>query len=80
MKILEKPIKRTNFICPICGTSEIKPVILAGVSGTEDDKKERMEAIQIHVDCINPIVFFDEEEKAGVLMHAGEIKQFDKKK
>jgi hypothetical protein len=50
MRSFEHP-NMTNFVCPICKTSEDKPVTLVGISGTENDGI--VEARQYHVDCID---------------------------
>jgi hypothetical protein len=40
----------TNFKCPICGTSEDKPIALISIAGTEDDGIAQAE--QIHIKCL----------------------------
>jgi hypothetical protein len=45
----------SNFKCPICGTSEDKPVTLIGIKGTE--RQNIMQATQYHVDCLDLIVY-----------------------
>ena len=42
-----------GFLCPICKTSEDKPVVLIGIEGTEDDGN--MQARQYHLACIDLI-------------------------
>lgn len=49
MRVFDHP-NMDGFRCPICGTSEDKPVVLIGVNGTEDGNI--MEARQYHLDCI----------------------------
>lgn len=49
MRSFEHP-NMDGFVCPICKTSDDKPIVLIGISGTEDDGI--MEAHQYHVDCI----------------------------
>jgi hypothetical protein len=39
-----------NFKCPICGTNEDKPVVLVGISGTEEGCN--IKARQYHLECI----------------------------
>lgn len=50
MKIFEHP-NMIDFMCPICGKSDDKPIILVGIDGTEDGNI--IEAIQVHVDCLD---------------------------
>ena len=50
MKIFDKPNLSNKWICPICKTSDNKPVILVG--DPETSKDNLMEAEQYHVDCI----------------------------
>lgn len=50
MKIFEHP-NLTNFICPVCGGNEDKPVTLIPIDGTQNGKI--IEARQYHVDCLN---------------------------
>jgi hypothetical protein len=50
MRIFEHP-NLTNFICPICGTSDDKQIVLIPISGTQDGGN--MQARQYHLDCID---------------------------
>jgi len=50
MRIFDHP-NLDGFVCPICGTSEDKPVTLVGILETLHDGI--MQAKQIHVDCID---------------------------
>ena len=52
MRIFDHPT--SDFLCPICGKNDDKPVILAGIAGTEDGNV--IKAMQIHADCIDFIV------------------------
>lgn len=49
MRVFEKP-NMTNFKCPICGTSDNKPVVLVGIDGTQEGYN--IQAVQYHLDCI----------------------------
>lgn len=48
MRIFEHPSE--NFICPICGTNEDKPVTLIPIAGKNNGLT--YEARQYHMDCI----------------------------
>lgn len=73
MRIFREPNVEQGFICPICKTSDKSPVTLVGVSETEEDG--RMNAIQVHVDCLQLVVVdLEQEGKNKVIIHAGEIK------
>jgi hypothetical protein len=50
MRVFDKPNLHFGWKCPICGTSEVKPVVLVGIDGTEEDGN--VQAEQYHVDCI----------------------------
>ena len=50
MRVFEHP-NLENFKCPICGTSDDKPVVLVAIDGTE--KGRNMEARQYHIECID---------------------------
>jgi len=45
--------------CPICNTSKNEPVILAGITGTE--KGGNVEAVQVHLECIELLYYKDEK-------------------
>jgi hypothetical protein len=49
MRVFDHP-NMHNFKCPICHTSDDKPVVLVGIGGTESDGN--MEARQYHLECI----------------------------
>ena len=49
MRVFDEP-NMTNFKCPICGTSNNKPVVLVGIDGTQDGYN--IQAVQYHLDCI----------------------------
>lgn len=51
MRIFKKPNISDNWKCPVCGKNDEKEVALIGVDGTADGRN--MEAVQVHVDCIN---------------------------
>jgi len=40
-----------DWKCPICGTSDVKPVTLISIDGTQQGNKSQAE--QYHVDCID---------------------------
>jgi hypothetical protein len=49
MRVFDHP-NMVDFTCPICKTSDDKPVVLIGIVGTEEDNI--MEARQYHLDCL----------------------------
>lgn len=51
MNVLEHP-NMSNFKCPICGTSEDKPIVLIPIDGTEVPGTRRQKARQYHLECI----------------------------
>jgi len=51
MRVFQHP-NMSKFKCPICGTSEDKPVTLIGISGTERPDSKIIQAEQYHVDCL----------------------------
>lgn len=57
MRIFEHPNKEMNWRCPICGKDTDKPVVLAGIYGTEDGGN--IQAEQIHLDCIDLTYYKD---------------------
>lgn len=63
-KVLGKEMKVFNEInsegnrCPICGTYEIKPVVLIAIEGTADGNN--VEAMQVHLDCLQPVIVTSE--------------------
>ena len=59
MRVFEHP-NLSNFNCPICNTSEDKPVTLCIIDGTKEDRIAQ--AIQIHIDCITLIYYKDNAE------------------
>jgi len=50
MRAFEHPNIGADWKCIICGTNTDKPVVLIGITGTEDDGN--MQAEQIHLECI----------------------------
>ena len=50
MRVFDHP-NMTNFTCPVCKTSDDKPVVLIGIEGTQDG--HIMEARQYHLDCLD---------------------------
>lgn len=59
MRTFDHPNTSSGWKCPICNTSEDKPVVLIGIVGTEEDRN--MEAEQFHLDCIN--LYYYKEQK-----------------
>lgn len=54
MRVFDHP-NLSDFKCPICGTSEDKPVVLIGIVGTQ--KGGIQEAEQFHLDCVDRIYY-----------------------
>lgn len=55
MRIFEKPNTSNGWKCSICKRNTESPVVLVGISGTEEDGN--IEAEQIHVSCIELTIF-----------------------
>lgn len=55
-------------VCPICGTSENKPIVLVPILGTEDGNN--VQARQYHLDCIELCETRDPESGYTYLMMA----------
>jgi len=51
VRIFKHPNVSNEWVCPICGTADDKPVTLIGISGTERDNI--MQAEQFHIDCLS---------------------------
>ncbi len=59
MRVFEYPnLSNIKWKCPICGTRDKKEVVLVGKSGTEEGRIA--EAEQVHLDCIELIIFESE--------------------
>lgn len=60
--------------CPICGTKENKPVVLVGIAGSENGRI--MEAVQVHLECLDLYYYPPEPEidKAGIIAQRIELK------
>lgn len=41
--------------CPVCNTKEDKECVLVGIAGTQEGRN--IQAIPIHLDCLNPIYY-----------------------
>jgi len=54
MRVFEKPNLSNNWKCPVCGTSDIKEVVLIGIEGTREGFGT-IEAEQVHLDCLELI-------------------------
>jgi len=52
----------TSDVCPICGTNNDKEVILVPIKGTEEGNN--IQAIQVHTDCLNCLVF---DKEIGII-------------
>lgn len=53
MRIFDHPNMGGGFICPACGTSEDKPVVLIAIDGTEEGRIAQ--AAQVHADCLDDL-------------------------
>lgn len=54
MKIFKEPNLYLGWECPICKKSDISPVMLIPINGTETESGSRtFEAEQIHVSCLD---------------------------
>jgi hypothetical protein len=62
MRPFEHP-NMDNFKCPICGTNEDKPVVLVGISGTEEGCNIR--ARQYHLGCIELMEEIHQDNEYG---------------
>lgn len=58
MKTFEHPNLDTDWICPICGTREDKPIVLIGIAGTEEGNNIQAEVF--HLDCIE-LTYYKEQ-------------------
>ena len=67
-RIFENFSQETNDVCPICGTNESKPCGLIAKQGTLDDGI--VEAIQVHMDCLNPKWFWYNKELGLIFVSA----------
>lgn len=50
MKVFKK-MNISGKPCPVCGTKDLKEVVLIPIDGTSEGNNEQ--AIQVHLDCIN---------------------------
>ena len=46
-----------DFVCPICGSNEDKPVVLVGIAGTQRDRI--IKAKQVHLHCLDLVYYPD---------------------
>jgi ABC-type sulfate transport system substrate-binding protein len=60
MRVFDHPNMETKEKCPVCHTLADKPVTLVGKEGTQ--KGYNMEAIQVHVDCLD-LLYYPEAQK-----------------
>lgn len=63
MEIIERP-NLDNFVCPICGKSDNKPVTLIPINGTEEGNN--VEVKQIHIGCISLTLFRSDDKWCGL--------------
>jgi hypothetical protein len=55
MRVFDHP-NMDRFCCPICGESDDKPVVLIGISGTEEGRN--MQAEQVHFGCLENLRYY----------------------
>ena len=55
MRAFKKPNLSNGWKCPICNKNDEKEVVLLGIDGTRNDNI--MEAQQVHLDCLNPVIY-----------------------
>ena len=53
MRTFEHPNFSGDWVCPICGTAEDKPIVLIPIQGTQ--KGNNCQAEQYHEHCIDPV-------------------------
>ena len=58
MRTFEHPNTSNGWKCPICKTDKDMPVVLIGITGTEDDGI--IQAEQFHLDCIGLLYYKDQ--------------------
>lgn len=71
MRVFLEPNTKDGFVCPICKTGDIKPVVLVGLFDTIKD--DMVEVRQVHIECLD--LYFVTDEKTGKtgIVHLGEI-------
>ncbi len=57
MRVFDHP-NMNEFTCPICNTSEDRPVVLIEINGRR--RGNNAEAAQVHFDCLEPIIYLEE--------------------
>jgi hypothetical protein len=70
MRVFEHPNMR-GFKCPICGTKDDKPVTLIAIANTQTGGI--CEGAQVHVGCLNPVLYLDEGVLFQRFKHKGEL-------
>ena len=65
MKTFEKPDWQKDETCPLCGTTDTKPIVLVPISGTRNGCNA--EAIKIHDDCIQRGMWYYPDQKIIVV-------------
>lgn len=71
MRIFAEPNFGDGFVCPICKTEENKPVTLVGILNTLNENK--MEAVQVHIDCLELVFVSDEKTGKKAIVHIGDL-------
>lgn len=71
MRIFDEPNISDGFTCPICGNGDIKPVTLVGILETLKDYN--MEAVQVHVDCLDLNAVKMPDTGKSYILHTGEF-------
>jgi len=53
-----------NDVCPICGASENKDIVLIQIAGTQ--KANISQAKQVHLEClVNTVIYYPKERVIG---------------
>jgi hypothetical protein len=73
MRAFDEPNLHGGWVCPICGTSAVKPVVLIGIEGTQEG--HNIQAEQFHLDCIELTFFKDKHIIASSFRRGDEDKQ-----
>lgn len=71
MRIFKEPNTEGGFVCPICNTGDVEPVTLVGVAGTEEGNN--MQAMQVHIKCLQLVIATEKGTNKKVIFHAGEV-------
>ena len=58
MRVFKEPnLFNEKWKCPICGTRDVKEVVLIGKEGTQEG--HNIQAEQVHLDCIELLLYED---------------------